>query len=140
MAAAVCALVFRPARERLTQAANRLVYGERSAPDEALRTVGTRLSRAIPLDELLLQLAESLHKTMALDAAEVWTGSQGLLERVVSVPERGQARLAVGQAAAPVGARAGVSGPAWLAVWLPGLLAGREDTVLRVAPVTNSHE
>jgi signal transduction histidine kinase len=139
-AAAICAVLYLPARERLGQFANRLVYGERHAPDEALRTFGNRLSRAIPLDELLLQLAESLHKTMALDAAEVWTGSHELLERVVSVPEQGPARLAVGQAAAPVVARAGVSGPAWLAVWLPDLLAGREDAVLRVAPITNSHE
>jgi signal transduction histidine kinase len=139
-AAAICAVLYLPARERLGQFANRLVYGERHAPDEALRTFGSRLSRAVPLDELLLQLAESLHKTMALDAAEVWTGSQELLERVVSVPERGPARLAVGQAAAPVVARAGVSGPAWLAVWLPALLAGREDMILRVAPITNSQE
>jgi signal transduction histidine kinase len=139
-AAAICAVLYLPARERLGQFANRLVYGERHAPDEALRTFGSRLSRAIPLDELLLQLAESLHKTMALDAAEVWTGSQGVLERVVSVPERGPARLSVGQAAMPVVARAGVSGPAWLAVWLPDLLAGRQDASLRVAPVTNSQE
>ncbi len=115
-AAAVCALLYHPARERLTQAANRLVYGERAAPDETLRTFGSRLSRAIPLDELLLQLAESLHKTMALVAAEVWTGSEGLLERVASVPDRGPARLAVGPTEAPVVARAGVAGPAWLAV------------------------
>jgi signal transduction histidine kinase len=37
-------------------------------------------------------------------------------------------------------ARAGVSGPAWLKVWLSGLLEGREDHVLRVAPVTHSGE
>ena len=30
--------------------------------DEALRTWGSRLTRAIPLDELLLQLAETLRK------------------------------------------------------------------------------
>jgi signal transduction histidine kinase len=140
VAAAVCALLYHPARERLTQTANRLVYGERSAPDEALRTFGTRLSRAIPLDELLLQLAESLHKTMALEAAEVWTGSEGLLERAASVPDRGSARLDVDPAAASVVARAGVSGPAWLAVWLPRLLNGRQDAAMRVAPVTHSGE
>jgi signal transduction histidine kinase len=140
VAAAVCALLYHPARERLTQTANRLVYGERFAPDEALRTFGTRLSRAIPLDELLLQLAESLHKTMALEAAEVWTGSEGLLERAASVPDRGLARLAVNPAEAPVVARAGVSGPAWLAVWLPGLLDGRQDAAVRVAPVAHSGE
>ena len=140
VAAAVCALVYHPARERLTQAANRLVYGERSAPDEALRTFGTRLSRAIPLDELLLQLAESLHKTMVLQAAEVWTGSEGLLERAASVPDRGPARLTVDPAEASVLARAGVSGPAWLAIWLPRLLDGRQDAAMRVAPVAHSGE
>jgi signal transduction histidine kinase len=139
-AAAVCALLYHPARERLSQTANRLVYGERSAPDEALRSFGTRLSRAIPLEELLLQLAESLHKTMGLEAAEVWTGSQGLLERAASVPDRGPAGLAVGPAEAPVVARAGICGPAWLAVWLPSLLDGRQDATIRIAPVAHSGE
>jgi len=140
VAAAVCALLYHPARERLSLAANRLVYGERSAPDEALRTFGTRLSRAIPLDELLLQLAESLYRTMALEAAEVWTGSEGLLERAVSVPDRGPAPLTISEAEAPVVARAGVSGPAWLAVWLPSLLDGRRDAAIRAAAVAHSGE
>ena len=139
-AAAVCALLYHPARERLTQAANRLVYGERSAPDEALRGFGARLSRAIPLEELLLQLAESLHKTMALDAAEVWTGGEGLLERAASVPDRGPGRLVVDTAEAPVVARAGVVGRAWLAIWLPSLLDGHRDAAVRVAPVAHSGE
>jgi signal transduction histidine kinase len=139
-AAAVCALLYHPARERLTQAANRLVYGERSAPDEALRSFGARLSRAIPLEELLLQLAESLHKTMALDAAEVWMGSEGVLERAASVPDRGPGRLVVDPAEAPVVARAGVSGRAWLAIWLPNLLDGHREAAVRVAPVAHSGE
>jgi signal transduction histidine kinase len=139
-AAAVCALLYHPAQERLTQTANRLVYGERSAPDDALRSFGARLSRAIPLEELLLQLAESLHKSMALEAAEVWTGSDGLLERATSVPDRGSARLVVGPAEAPVVARAGVTGPAWLAVWLPSLLDGRADAAIRMASVAHSGE
>ncbi|HZB71585.1 MAG TPA: hypothetical protein VE395_05595, partial [Acidimicrobiales bacterium] len=43
-AAAVAALLYLPAREWLGDAANRLVYGERQAPDESLRTFGNRLS------------------------------------------------------------------------------------------------
>jgi signal transduction histidine kinase len=140
VAAAVCALLYHPARQRLTEAANRMVYGERSPPEEALRTFGTRLSRAIPLDELLLQLAESLHKTMTLEAAEVWTGSEGLLERAASVPDLGPARLVLDQAEASVIARAGVSGPAWLAIWIPSLLEGREAAATRVAAVAHSGE
>ncbi len=140
VAAGVAAAVYLPARERLADAANRLVYGEREAPDTVLRTFGSRLTRAIPMDELLLQLAESLRKTMALDVAEVWTGSNGALNRSISVPDQGAGQLSLDQAELPVVARSGVSGPAWLAVWLPGLLAGRGDAQLRVAPVTHSGE
>ncbi|MBA2626204.1 MAG: GAF domain-containing protein, partial [Acidimicrobiia bacterium] len=137
-AAAVAALVYLPARERLADAANRLVYGERQAPDESLRTFGSRLSRAIPMDELLLQLAESLRKTMVLQAAEVWTGTDGRLDRAVSVPDRKVVTLALGRSELPVLSRAGVVGNAWLQVWAPGLLVGRDGAVLRVAPVCHS--
>ena len=140
IAAVVAAAVYLPARQRLADAANRLVYGEREAPDTVLRTFGSRLSRSIPMDELLLQLAESLRKTMALAAAEVWTGSGGRLSRAVSVPDRPPEALTLGAAELPVVARSGVSGPAWLAVWLPALLEGRAGAQIRVAPVTHSGE
>jgi signal transduction histidine kinase len=130
--------LYLPTRERLGRFANRLVYGEREAPDMVLRTFGTRLSRAIPLDELLLQVAESLRKTLALRTAEVWTGSGGRLERSVSVPDSKRAIVTLSPDEETVVARAGVSGPAWLQVWLPQLLAGREDAIVRVAPITHS--
>lgn len=139
-AAAVAALLYLPARERLSEFANRLVYGERQAPDEVLRTFGGRLSRAIPMDELLLQLAESLKKTMALTAAEVWTGTGGVVERTVSVPDRPKRRIELGATEQPVVARAGVSGNAWASVWLPALLEGRDDVAIRIAPVSHSGE
>jgi signal transduction histidine kinase len=140
-AAALAALLYLPARARLVTFANRLVYGEQHAPDEAVRTFGSRLSRAIPLDELLLQLAESLRKTLALDQAEVWTSSgAGVLERTVSVPDRGPARLTLSGREQPVVARAGVSGPAWLSIWLPQLLEEREDAVIRAVPAAHSGE
>ena len=140
VAAGVAAALCMPARERLERFANRLVYGERHAPDDVLRTFGSRLSRAVPLDELLLQMVESLRKTLALQAAEVWTGSNGLLERTVSVPELGAARVSLNESEEPVVARAGVSGPAWVEVWLPALLPQDDDPILRVAPITNSGE
>jgi signal transduction histidine kinase len=124
----------------LERFANRLVYGERHAPDEVLRTFGSRLSRAIPLDELLLQMVESLRKTLALQAAEVWTGTNGLLERTASVPEQGTGHLSLNASEEQVVARAGVSGPAWVEVWMPALLPDGDDPILRVAPITNSGE
>ena len=139
-AAAVASLLYLPARDRLSGVANRLVYGEQAAPDEALRTFGSRLTRAIPLDELLLQLAESLRKTMRLASAEVWTGSGGRLERSVSLPHRDLAVMELGAKEAPVVARAGVSGGTWLGVWLPELIAGRDASLVRVAPIAHAGE
>ena len=65
VAAVIAALLYGPVKSRLSDAANRRVYGERQAPDEPLQTFGARMSRAIPLDELLLQLAESLEEEHA---------------------------------------------------------------------------
>jgi signal transduction histidine kinase len=140
LAAAFAAVLWVPTRERLEEYATRRVYGERHAPDEVLRTFGSRLTRALPFDELLLQLAESLKATLALDAAEVWTRTAGRLERAVSVPDRGAATIALAPAEELVVARAGVSGPAWAQVWLPALVPSVAEPVLRVAPVTNSGE
>ena len=64
-AALACLLAF-PARRRLESWANQQVFGERHSPDEAMRTFGSRMSRAVPMDELLLQLVESLKMTMQL--------------------------------------------------------------------------
>jgi len=139
-AAALATILYIPARVRLSELANRLVYGERQAPDEVLRTFGSRLTRAIPMDELLLQLVESLRKTMALRSAEVWTGSAGRIERTVSVPDLPNDVLEIGDKELPVVARAGVSGNAWLAIWLPQLLAGRSDAQVRVAAIAHSGE
>ncbi|HEY0932298.1 MAG TPA: histidine kinase, partial [Trebonia sp.] len=138
IAAAVAAASFAPARERISDWATRRVFGARQAPDEVLRTFGSRMTRAIPMDELLLQLAESLRKTMTLTSAEVYTGLGDVLERTAAVPDTGPRSLIIGDRERPVIARAGVSGSAWTSVWLPGL-AGRADAgQLRVAPVNHA--
>lgn len=140
VASAVAALAYGPARDHLHQYANRIVYGEREAPDAVLRTFGSRLSRAIPMDELLLQVAESLRKTLSLSTAEVWTGSGGRLDRTISVPDAPVTRLNLSPEETAVLARAGVSGNGWLDVWLPQLLEGRRESIVRVAPTTHSGE
>jgi signal transduction histidine kinase len=140
LAAAVAAIGYLPARDRLVAAATRFVYGAREAPDETLRTFGSRLTRAIPMDELLLQLAESLRKTMALTSAEVYTGQGDVLERVAAVPDTGPRSVVVTDRERAVVARAGVSGNAWALVWLPALLNGRAQVQIRVAPVSHAGE
>ena len=79
------------------------------------------------MDELLLQLAESLRKTMSLTSAEVYTGTGEVLERTASVPDLGPASLVVSPRERPVVTRAGVSGTAWASVWLPALLKDRRE-------------
>ena len=140
VASGIAALIFAPVRGRFLQSSTRFVYGAREAPDEVLRTFGSRLTRAIPMDELLLQLAESLRKTMTLASAEVFTGAGEVLERTASVPDLGPGSIVVSPRERPVVTRAGVSGTAWASIWLPALLAGREREQIRVAPVSHAGE
>jgi signal transduction histidine kinase len=138
LAAAVAAVGYLLVRGQLVAFATRFVYGTREAPDEALRTFGSRMTRAVAMDELLLQLAESLRKTMGLACAEVYTGSGDVLERTASVPDLGRKSIVLTDRERPVVARAGVSGSAWASVWLPALLNGREQAQLRVAPISHA--
>ena len=139
VASAVAALLYAPVRDRLTTMANEVIYGEHVAPDEALRTWGSRLSRAIPLDELLLQLTESLRSSMSLASAEIFTGIDGRFELVAGVPHRAAPAVIVGQKERAVVARAGVSGGTWLGVWLPAL-AETDGRAVRVAPIAHGGE
>jgi signal transduction histidine kinase len=136
----VAAAGYLPSRDRLLASATRFVYGAREAPDEALRTFGSRMTRAVAMDELLLQLAESLRKTMRLDCAEIYTGAGDVLERAVSVPDASSKSIVLTDRERPVVARAGVSGSAWASIWLPALLDGREQAQLRVAPISHAGE
>jgi signal transduction histidine kinase len=138
LAAAGAALAFQPARAWLSERANRLVYGERVAPDEALRTWGSRLTRAIPLDELLLQLVEALRASMQLTSAQVWTGTDGHLELAAAVPHVDRPPLTIGSKELTVVARAGPSGGTWTEVWLPQLASAYPRSMLRVAPIAHA--
>jgi signal transduction histidine kinase len=132
-AAALAAILAFPVRRRLDELANQHVYGERRAPDEALKTFAGRMTRSVPMDELLLQLVESLKKTMVLRSAEIWTGTDGHMIRSVSVPDRPLERLELSGEELTVVARAHVQGNAWMQVWVPKLLEGRDGSTLRVA-------
>jgi signal transduction histidine kinase len=138
-AAAATALLYLPLHARLRAAATRRLLGDRGSPGDILRSFGSRLTRPLPLEELLLQLAESLRRTLSLDSAEVWTGSSGVLERAASDPDAGQQSMILNDEEESIVARAGVGGRAWAATWLPAL-AGDDDAELRVAPATHAGE
>jgi signal transduction histidine kinase len=140
VAAGLSALLYLPARRWLTEWANRLVYGEREPPDSTLRAFGQHLTRAVPMDELLLQLVEGLRKSMSLASAEVWTGEDGRFELTAGVPHRQTPAIEIGRTELPVVARAGVSGGTWLDIWLPAVVGPEGSSVLRVAPVAHAGE
>jgi signal transduction histidine kinase len=139
-AAGGAAVIYLMIRDRFARLATGLTYGAREAPDEVVRTFGSRLTRAIPMDELLLQLVESLRKTLALTSAEIYTGTGEVLELAVSVPDIPKRSVSVSGDERDVIARAGVSGNAWASVWIPGIIAGRSDGPLRVAPISHAGE
>jgi signal transduction histidine kinase len=139
VATVAVALLYPRARERATGAARRLLRAQRPPLDEPLRLFTGRLSRAIPLEELLLQTAETLRRALGLRAAEIWTGAGGELERAVSDPERGPAQLSLA-AEQPVVAREGVAGEGFARIWLAPLLEGRGEALLRMAPAVRAGE
>jgi signal transduction histidine kinase len=140
LAAGLAALLYIPARTRLRALASRLAYGGRPTSEDVLRSFGARMSRSVPLDELMLQMVESVRSAFALRSAEMWTAVGGRLELSASDPEAPRRPITLGQTEEATVSRAGLSGPAWARLWLPGVLEGREDAVLRLAPVTHSGE
>jgi signal transduction histidine kinase len=139
-AAAIAAVIYFALKGRFERLATSLTYGAREAPDEVVRTFGSRLTRAIPMDELLLQLVESLRKTLTLTSAEIYTGTGEVLELAASVPDIPKRSVNVSGDERAVIARAGVSGNAWASVWIPGIVANRSSGPLRVAPISHAGE
>lgn len=138
LASALAAVAFRALRGSLARQSDALLHGRRLEAPTPLALFGSRLSRAIPMDELLLQVAESLQTSLDLDVTEIWTGSAGRLERAVSVPTEGPATIVLSPEEEAVVARAGLSGRAWIELWLPSLLADSSTAPARVVPATHS--
>ena len=142
VAAAIAGVSYGPARRRFSATANRLVYGTRQAPDELIRAFSSRLTRSTPMEELLLQLSESLVRTMGLTRADIYTGSGQVLERAAGMPDgRDRRSVTITDKERPTVVRAGVSGNAWIEVWLPALIAAAPlQAQLRLAPIRNAGE
>jgi len=66
LATGLVAALFQPLRDRLQRGVNRLFYGERDDPVEALARLGRRLETALPLDQVLPTLVETIAQTLKL--------------------------------------------------------------------------
>lgn len=66
LATGIVAVLFQPLRARLQRGINRLIYGERDDPVEALARLGRRLEAAIPQDKVLFTLVDTIAQTLKL--------------------------------------------------------------------------
>jgi signal transduction histidine kinase len=85
-ATAVVALGFGAVRERVRRFANRLVFGRRATPYEALSAFSSRLGGTVASDELLPTMARTLAEGTGASQATVWLRSGGDLHAAATHP------------------------------------------------------
>jgi signal transduction histidine kinase len=66
LATGLIAVLFQPLRERLQRAVNRLIYGERDDPVEALSRLGKQMEVALPSDQVLPVLVKTIAQSLRL--------------------------------------------------------------------------
>ncbi|HET9256656.1 MAG TPA: ATP-binding protein, partial [Pseudonocardiaceae bacterium] len=138
VAAVLVAAVQARFRLAVTDRVNRLIYGKVQSPAAALAAFPARMTRAVPLGELLLQLVEMLRSAWRLAAAEVWTSVGDRFELTASVPPKPRHTVSLSAEETTVVSRAGVSGGTWAALWLKDVVGDRDQERLRVAPLAHS--
>ena len=88
LVATVCAAAaFQPLRTRAERMADRIVYGRRATPYEAVTHLADRLAGSYDVDRVLTEAAEVLVQATAAERGDVWLRAQnGLLAPLASWP------------------------------------------------------
>jgi signal transduction histidine kinase len=86
VATAVVALAFQPVRERARRIANRLVYGDRATPYQALSDFSERLGETYATEDLLPRMVHILAQATGARRADVWVVDGGRLRSDASWP------------------------------------------------------
>ncbi len=86
VATAMVAVAFEPARRRVQVAADRLVYGRRASPYEALARLSAQLSGDVPHVDLFSGLASTVAAGVGAAEVTLWVGADGELVAVASWP------------------------------------------------------
>jgi two-component system, NarL family, sensor kinase len=84
LATAVVAVLFQPIRDRLQQAVNRLLYGDRQDPYAVLARLGQQLEATTAADSVLPRAAETIADALRLQYVAVEVDRAGELQRVAS--------------------------------------------------------
>ena len=87
LATAIVAIGFQPLRSRLQKLANRLVYGKRATPYEALSAFSSRVADSYASHDLLQRMTQVLGDATGAELAEVWLKSGGELRRATAYPQ-----------------------------------------------------
>jgi signal transduction histidine kinase len=86
LATAVVAVAFQPVRERVQRLANRLVYGRRATPYEALAQLSERMAGTYATEDLLPRMALIVAAATGADRAGVWLRDGDVLRADASWP------------------------------------------------------
>jgi signal transduction histidine kinase len=141
LAAIVAALVYTRLRPRIAAWSKRLLDREAGVPDDVARAFARRAAGGLPLEELLVALVETLRAGFAASRAEVWTSGAGALQLAAADPPRDDGRVPLSPSEEAALGRASVVGRAWLALWLPTLVATRPTAAdIRAVPLTHAGE
>jgi signal transduction histidine kinase len=90
LATAVVAIAFQPVRERVQRLANRLVYGKRATPYEALSAFSDQVAGAVATEDLLPRVARVLAEATGAVRTQVWLRAGDRLRIEAAYPADGQ--------------------------------------------------
>jgi len=86
LATAVVAVAFQPVRERVQRLGNRLVYGRRATPYEALAQLSERMAGTCATEDLLPRMALIVAEATGADRTGVWLRDGDVLRADASWP------------------------------------------------------
>jgi signal transduction histidine kinase len=92
-ATAIVAIAFSPVKERTQRIANRLVYGRRATPYEALARFTEEVAQTYETERVAPAMAETIVSATGAERAEVWLAVDHSLVRTAAAPERDEIPL-----------------------------------------------
>jgi signal transduction histidine kinase len=94
-ATAIVAIAFSPVKERTQRIANRLVYGRRATPYEALARFTDEVATTYETDKVAPAMARTILDATGAERADVWLALDHTLVRTASEPDQGEAPEAI---------------------------------------------
>jgi signal transduction histidine kinase len=101
LATALIAIAFQPLRARAQRVANRLVYGRRATPYEALSQLNEQIAGTYGGEEILNRMTRILAKATGAERAELWVKRGQELVRTSAWPEAASASYALSDGRLP---------------------------------------